>query len=287
MKNAKIQYAIAVCLFGTTGVILRWTILPSEIMVMCRGLLGAALIYAFLRFRRENISFDAIRKNLAWLIFGGVALGLNWVFLFAAYRYSSVALASLCNYTAPILVVFLSPLLFRERLTAAKIGCILLSALGIVLISGVFSGGQQVDIPGLLLGMGAALGFVGIIVGNKNLQDISPYDRVIVQLLISSLTALPYVLWQNWGTAIPCNAASVFWMLVLAVVHTAFAYCCYFRGMGELPVQTIAVWGYMEPVVSILCSAWILAEPLDAFGVVGAACILGSALFSELMQSRG
>lgn len=283
-SKAKIEYAVAVCIFGTTGLILRWTILPSEIMVMCRGFLGAILISCYLAACGKKPSFAAIRKNLFWLFFGGISLGLNWIFLFAAYRYTTVAVASLCNYTAPIIVLFLSPFLFRERLTFSKIACIIASGIGIFLISGIGAVSTvQLDIHGILLGMGAAMGFVGIIVGNKRLKGISPYDRVIVQLLISALTALPYVLINHWGTAIPWNWTSVFWMFVLAVVHTAFAYCMYFSSMGELPVQTIALWGYIEPVVSVICSAFILMEPLSAAGILGAVLIIGSAIVSEFI----
>lgn len=284
MQNlkAKIQYIISLCLFGTTGLILRWTILPSELMVFARGLLGSCLLLTFLHLRGAKLSQEAIRKNLGWLIFGGVSLGLNWVFLFAAYRYTTVAIASLCNYTAPLMVLVLAPFVFRERLTWFKVICILAAAAGITLISNPFAGEAAADLTGILLGMGAALGFVGIIVGNKKVKDISPLDKVIVQLFLSAMTALPYVLYQNWGKSIPVDVPSILWLGVLIVLHTGVAYMFYFSAIGELPVQSIALWGYIEPVVSVLCSALILAEPLGVFGVIGSALVIGAALISEI-----
>lgn len=278
--KAKLQYLAALFLFGTTGLILRWTILPSEIMVLIRGAAGAILIllYACLTGRRPSVS--AICRNWLWLISGGVSLGFNWVFLFDAYRRTTVAIASLCNYTAPILVIFLSPLLFGERLGKKKILCVLASAAGMLLVTGAF-GKSEVNGLGLLMGMGAALGFVGILVCNQKLRDISSYDRVIVQLLAAAVTVLPYALIRNWGMTIPVDISSVFGTVVLVVFHTAIAYCFYFGAMGVLPVQTVALWGYFEPVISVLCSALILSEPLGFGGITGAALVLGSAAISE------
>lgn len=284
MRNIKamLQYLTAVSIFGTTGLILRWTVIPSEIMVVCRGIIGALLILAYLLLTGKRPSWKAIQANLKWLCFGGIALGVNWIFLFGAYRYTSVAIASLCNYTAPIIVIFLSPMLFNERLTKKQILCIAASVTGFILISGILSDNSSLDFRGILLGMGAAAGFVGIVVANKRLKSISPFDRVVVQLLISACTVLPYVLMQNWGKAISWNVASLIWMLVLAIVHTAFAYYFYYNSMGELPVQTIALLGYVEPVVSVLCSTMILQEPLGLLGGVGAVLIIGAAIISEV-----
>lgn len=282
--KARIQYMVSLVLYGTTGMILRWTAIPSELLVLARGAIGAVLIFLFLLIQGKKPSVADIRRNGKWLILGGISLGLNWVFLFGAYRYTTVALASLCNYTAPIIVIFLSPFLFGEKLTVRKLLCVLAAALGISLVSGVFAGEGTADPIGLLLGMGASLGFVGIIICNKRLSGVSPYDRVIVQLLISALTVLPYAFFQNMGSQIQADAGSIFWMLVLAVVHTAFAYCCYFGAMADLPVQTIALWGYIEPVVSVLCSALILKEPLGAAGIIGSIMVLTSAAVSELLS---
>lgn len=281
----KLQYLIALCLFGTTGLILRWTVLPSEFLVLIRGAGGAVLILLYACLSGRKPSFTAMRNNWKWLVTGGISLGLNWVFLFGAYRHTTVAIASLCNYTAPILVILLSPLLFGERLNAKKLLCVLASAVGIVLVSGAFESGAEVSPAGLLMGMGAAMGFVGILTCNQKLSGISPYDRVVAQLLVAALTVLPYVLIRNWGTKIAVDMPSVLWTLVLVVVHTGIAYCFYFGAMAALPVQTVALWGYLEPVVSVLCSAWILSEPLGVSGILGAVLVLGSAGFSERISN--
>lgn len=284
MKNtgAKIKYIAAVVIYGTIGMILRWTTLPSEVLVLARGSIGSLFVLMYALLRGQRPSKSSIKKNLLWLILGGAALGLNWVLLFGAYRFTTVAIASLCNYTAPLIVIFLSPFLYKEQLGRRKLLCVAAAAVGICLVSGAFTGNvAKKDITGILLGMGAALCFVCIIICNKNIKDISSYDKVIVQLAVAAAVVLPYALIMNLGKPLNADAVSIFWMIVLAIVHTGVAYCLYFGSMGELPVQTVALWGYIEPVVSVLCSALVLSEPLGIAGAIGAALVLGAAVMSE------
>jgi len=287
LSSGKAKYIAAVAIYGTIGMVLRYISIPSELVVFCRGALGAFFIWLYRRARGKRVEKSAVRRNLPWLLLSGVALGLNWVFLFAAYRRTTVAVASLCNYTAPMIVLFLSPLLYREKLTARKLVCVAASFVGIVLISDVLSGRpEDMNLPGIALGLAAALGFVGILLCNKKLRDISAYDKAIVQLAVSAVTALPYVLLHNRGGSIVWDGRSVWLTLLLCVFHTGVAYCLYFGSLSDIPVQTIAVWGYVEPVVSVLCSALILREAMSPLGWLGSALILGAAVASELSPAK-
>lgn len=282
---AKTKYIVAVVIYGTIGMILRYIAFPSELVVLCRGVIGSGFIACFLLLRGRRPDSAAIRANLPVLVCSGVCLGLNWVFLFAAYRATTVAVASLCNYMAPVIVLFLSPMLLGEKLSGKKMLCILAAFVGIILVSGVLQenpGG--LNLPGIALGLAAALGFVGIILCNKKLRDISAYDRAMVQLAAAALTVLPYVLVADRGLDVAFGARDIILTAVLGLFHTGVAYCLYFGSMAELSVQTVSVLGYLEPVVSVLCSALILREPFSPGGWVGAALILCAALASELLS---
>ncbi len=284
VREAKLHFILAESIYGTIGLILRFISLPSEVVVLCRGALGAVCVWVFLLWKKQRPSRTAILRNRRWLILSGAALGLNWVFLFEAYRATSLAVASLCYYMGPIFVLMLAPLLYRERLTGKKRLCVLAAFAGIVLVSGFGTGGlSDINGRGVALGLAAALGFMSVILCNRQLRDISAYDRTIVQLAVSALTVLPYVLYTQRGGLPAPDLRSALLTLVLAVVHTGAAYCLYFGSLSLIPVQAVAVWGYMEPVVSVLCSTLILREPLTVFGWLGAALILGGALCSELV----
>ncbi len=281
----RIKYIAAVVLYGTIGMFLRFVSLPSELTAMCRGILGAAFIFLYLRVRGRRLDREAVRRNLRWLLPGGVALGLNWIFLFAAYMQTTVAVASLCNYLAPLIVVLIAPLVLRERLDRRKLPCAAAAFLGIVLVSGVWSG--SVGSPaGILSGLAAALCFVGVVLCNRKLRDIPALDRSAVQLAVSALTILPYVLVRSRGGLPLPDVRSMLIVLMLGVVHTGAAYCLYFSGMGSLPVQTVAILGYLEPTASVLCSAFFLRERLGPAGWAGAILIIGAAVVSETLKPR-
>ena len=286
LTKARLQFITAVVLYGTIGTMTRFINLPSEVVVLVRGSFGALFVLLFQLSQGRRPDAQAIRANLRWLVASGILLGLNWIFLFAAYAHTTVAIASLCNYMAPIIVIAISPLVFHEHIGPKRLACIIAAFIGIVLVSdlpGGISGG--VDLTGAGLGLAGALAFVGIVICNKRIGEVDAFDKVIVLLGISAVTVLPYVLVRNGGIPIGgAGALSYVLLAVLVVVQTGLAYIFYFGSMGVLPVQEIALLGYLEPVVSVLGSALVLHEPLGVAGAIGAAMVIAAAALGETVQ---
>lgn len=286
LTRVRLGYIVAVLLYGTVGLVVRYVNLPSEVIVLFRGTFGALSVLAYMLARGRRPDAAAIRTNLRWLLAGGVCLGLNWVFLFAAYVHTTVAMASLCNYMAPIIVIAISPFAFGERIGPRRIACVLVAFVGIALVSNLpeaTSGG--VNVVGLALGMLAALSFVGVVFCNRHLHDIESLDRVVVQLSMSAAVVLPYALAMNGGLPLAgLDARSWLLLALLCVVQTGIAYIFYFGAMGVLPVLEVALLGYIEPVTSVICSALVLGEPMGVLGWVGAAMVIAAAAAGELVQ---
>lgn len=286
LTKARLQFIVAVVLYGTIGTMTRFINLPSEVVVLVRGSGGALFVLLFLLFQGRRPDSKAIRANLRWLVTSGICLGLNWIFLFAAYAHTTVAIASLCNYMAPIIVIAISPFAFGERIGPRRIACVLVAFVGIALVSNLpeaTSGG--VNVVGLALGMLAALSFVGVVFCNRHLHDIESLDRVVVQLSISAAVVLPYALAMNGGLPLAgLDARSWLLLALLCVVQTGIAYIFYFGAMGVLPVLEVALLGYIEPVTSVVCSALVLGEPMGVLGWVGAAMVIAAAAAGELVQ---
>ncbi len=280
----RIKFIAATILYGTIGMFLRFVILPSEAVALYRGIIGAIFILLYLHAHRQRLDVCAIRKNLIWLLLSGFGLGLNWIFLFAAYVNTTVAIASLCNYMAPIFVIILTPFVLKEKLDARKIPCILAALIGIVMVSGVIEGGI-VGPVGVAFGIAGACCFTGIVFCNRRLRDISAFDRALVQLAVSAVTVLPYVLLKNGGLPLPDFKSGMI-VIMLGVLQTGVAYCLYFSGMAELPVQSVAILGYIEPVVSVLCSVLFLRESLGWYGWIGAVLIIAAAAVSEVIPQK-
>lgn len=290
MGSAKehIKFIISVILYGTVGMFMRLVDLPSEAVAFYRGVIGVAVIVAYRLIRRDRPDPGAIRKNLLLLIVSGIGLGLNWIFLFAAYVNTTVAIASLCDYMAPIFVIILAPFILKEKIDVRKIPCVIAAFAGIVLVSGITDGG--IGSPrGIIFGLAGALCFTAIVICNRKMRGVSAMDRTTVQLAVSALTILPYMLINNGGRIPFPDLRSGLIVLMLGAVQTGLAYCLYFNGLATLPVQTVAILGYLEPVVSILCSVIFLGEPMRWTGWLGAALIICAAAASELIpgSSRG
>ena len=280
--NPTVRYLIAVVLYGTIGFFLHFVSVPSEFVVMCRGFIGSLFIALVMIISHDLPDFKAIRKNLPLLIVSGMSLGLNWVLLFAGYRYG-VAITSLCNYMAPIIVVIISALFLKEKLNYKQVICIVMAFIGIGMVSGIFDGNSSGDILCVIYGLLAAIAFVSIVLCNKRIHDIKPLDKTITQLFISCLTVFPYVLFSH-SFPKSIDTTSLIIIIVLGIVHTGIAYIFYFNSVDVLPVTKVAILGYIEPVLTILTGALIFKEKMTVFGIIGAVLILSSALLNELLM---
>ena len=278
----------AAAIFGSIGLVRRLIPLDSALIACVRGFVGAAFLLLFLLTRGGKLSRSAIRANGKLLVISGAAIGLNWILLFEAYNYTTVAVATLCYYMSPVFVMLLSPFLLGEKLTRRKLICVLTALFGMVLVSGIFSegvGGAE-SYKGVLFGLGAAVLYASIIMMNQRIREIPTYDKTIVQLLMAAIVALPYVLATQDFAAMTLTASTVILLLVAGIVHTGVAYALYFGSMDALSAQTVALYGYIDPAAAILLSAFVLKEALDVFGIIGAVLILGATLASELGEKE-
>ncbi len=283
--KATASFVSSLCIYGTIGWAFAYISLPSEVVVLFRGAIGTAFIAATLLFIKRRVDWAAVRRNLKWLAVGGVSLGLNWVLLFAAYRATTVAVATLCNYMAPVILILVAPFLLGEKRSPKKAVCALVAVTGMAMVSGVLEGGAQgVTLKGIALGLGAAVFSASIILSNKKLGDVPMLERSATQLAFATLAALPFVAANNMGQTLTPDALSVGLIILLGILHTGIAYSLYFGGLSGLSAQTAAVLGYVEPAVSVLVSTLILHEPLSVVGWAGAAIIIGAAALSEIVE---
>lgn len=288
LTSAKLQIIFSMLIFGTIGIFVRHVPLPSSVIALIRGIVGTLFLLIFSRFRKTPVSKEAIRKNLKMLVVSGVFIGFNWILLFEAYRYTTVATATLCYYLAPVFIIIASPFLFKEPLPPFKILCVAAALIGMVFVSGVLDAGfsGSGEWLGILCGVGAAILYASIVLMNKKLTDIDGFDRTIVQLGAAAVSLFPYVLITERGTVMEWAPLSVGLLLILGIVHTGFAYAMYFGSIKELPAQTSALFSYIDPVSAIILSALFLGERLTIFSAIGAVLVLGSTLLSELPPPR-
>lgn len=270
-------------IFGTIGIFRKYIPLSSGMIAFFRGLLGSAFLFIFFAVKGHK-THRIEKKKLLMLTVTGAILGLNWILLFEAYNYTSVATATMCYYMQPTIVILLSPITFQERITIKKGFCAIASIIGMVFVSGMMhnAGINAQDITGILCGLGAAVFYSLVVIMNKKVQIKDVYEKTIIQLASSAIILIPYLLLtENWS-AIALDTMAVVMVLIIGIVHTGIAYALYFGSMKDLKAQSIAVLSYIDPVFALLLSAGVLHEKLSVFGVAGAVLILGSALISEI-----
>ncbi len=277
------QYLLAMAIFGTIGLFVKFIDLPSTVIALSRGALGTLFLFVVVQFMRRRMDTESIKRNFKHLLIAAVALGFNWIFLFEAYRLTSIATATLAYYMAPVILILLSPLILKERVGLAKWICVICALIGMSLIAGIWEGSDQIALSGIAMGLLAACFYATIVINNKFLNGLNPYDSAIVQLGIAALVLLPYVAFTVDFTSLSLDTQTIGLTLIVGIVHTGVAYWLYFSALPKLEAARIAIFSYIDPAIAILLSVFVLMEPITTAGVIGAVLILGAALTSEFV----
>ena len=285
-NRARWMMIASMTVFGTIGLFVRNIPVSSGELALYRAVLAAGFIGIYLLVTGQRIPFGAIRRQIPLLLLSGMAMGINWILLFEAYNYTTVSTATLSYYFAPVIVTAVCPLLFREKLTVRQIVCFVMSTVGLVLITGIgggTSGGR--DSIGILFGLGAAVFYASVILLNKFIRNVDGIHRTFLQFLAAVVTLIPYVAATSGMTLGGLNAVGWGFLLVVGLVHTGITYCMYFSALKELPGQKAAILSYIDPLVAVAISVFVLGEPLTFAQASGGVLILGFTLWNELSES--
>lgn len=281
--SARLMMITSMAIFGTLAPFVRRIGVSSGELALYRAVLAAALIGAFLLLTRQRIPFASIKKELPALLFSGMAMGINWILLFEAYKYTTVSVATLSYYFAPVIVTAVCPFLFREKLTKKQIICFVMSTLGLALVIGITnlgSGGN--DLLGVLFGLGAAVFYATVILLNKFIKGITGIHRTFLQFLAAIVILVPYVACTGGITLGGMDTTGWVCLLIVGLVHTGITYCLYFSSLKELPGQQAAILSYIDPLVAVVIGVVVLGEPLSWQQLIGGGLILGFTLWNEL-----
>ena len=283
-RRSVIMFISSMLIFGTIGIFRRFIPLSSAFLAFARGILGGLFLFAFVRLKKNGTGEKLRPRDLRMLALTGALIGINWMLLFEAYNHTTVAIATLCYYMQPTIVVLLSPIIFKEKLTAKKALCAAAAIVGMILVSGVIGdrSSQSGNLRGILLGLGAAAFYAAVVIMNKQLRGIDAYQKTTVQLLSAGIIMIPYLLLTNSFGSGGFSLPAVILLLIVGIVHTGIAYVLYFGSMDGMRVQSIALLSYIDPVSALLLSALFLREPLSALSILGAVLIIGSAVVSEM-----
>lgn len=282
-SNARMMLIISMAVFGTIGLFVRYIPLASGEIALYRAVLAAVLIGIYLLVTGQKIPFQSIKKEVPLLLSSGMAMGINWILLFEAYKYTTVSVATLSYYFAPVIVTVVCPFLFRERLTRKQIICFVMSTLGLVMITGIGEVGKSgTDMKGILFGLGAASFYAAVILLNKFIKEVAGIHRTFLQFLAAIIILVPYAAMTSGMNLHVLNGTGWSMLLIVGFVHTGITYCMYFSSLKELPGQKAAILSYIDPLVAVLVSVCLLGETMTVWQLSGGILILGFTLWNEL-----
>ncbi|GMA63041.1 DMT family transporter [Alicyclobacillus fastidiosus] len=282
----RIYFILSMIIFGAIGVFAKFIDLDSSEIALFMSLIGSFFLLTIFICSKHPISRGNIKKNTSALLVSSIALSGNWIFLFQSYKETTIANAALSYYFAPVLVIVMSPVVLKERLSLKKVVCVCTGLLGLICI--VLSGGNDGSshhLLGIFYGLVAAAFYATLTLSNKFIRDLNGLENTLLQLLLSAALLIPYVLLTTGLQLFRISVYSVVLIVVLGVLHTGVGFYLFFSGMKGLKGQSIAVLSYIDPLTSLLISAFVFRERMAAFQIIGAVLLLGSTFISEVRIS--
>ena len=287
LLSPRLRVVVAMAIFGTIALFVRNIPVTSSELALYRAVLAVIVLSAVFLLTGQKIPFRQIKKELPVLLISGVAMGFNWILLFQAYKYTTVSVATLSYYFAPVLVTLACPILFKEKMGAKQWLCFGMSTLGIVLITGVgdLSAGSN-HLRGILFGLSAACLYATVVLLNKFIKGVAGLHRTFLQFAAAVAVLTPYVALTDGFTLGSLELSGWIYLLIVGLVHTGLAYCLYFSSIEAISGQQAAILSYVDPLVAILVSVLLLGEGMTLIQALGGALILGFTLWNELTPAK-
>ena len=263
--------------WGLVSVIVAGVGIAGYALVFWRCLFAAAAI-PFLAWALGRLDRLALRRHRARTVVLGLLLALHWALFFETVKRSSVAVAILTVYTAPIFLAVLAPLFLPERRSRVGIVALTISAPGLVLIAlGGEAGGKGVDPVAIATGIGAALLYAVIVIAQKDtLRSVSPFALAFWQYVTAAVALAPALLAAD--RALP-RGAEWGYLVLMGSVLTATVGVVYLLCLRNVTAQAAGLLGYVEPVSASVLAWAILGQTIGwQVALGGAAVLAGGAL---------
>lgn len=283
-KKAYFKFIFSLLLFGINGIVASHINLTSSEIVFLRTLLGSIFLIIMFVLTGGKFHVKQYPKDMLFIILSGIAMGTSWMFLYEAFQQIGVSLASLLYYCGPVLVMIVSPFVFKEMLTVPKIVGFLIVLVGIFLVNGINDTNNS-NTWGFICGLLSAVTYCLMVTFNKQSRNIVGFENSAIQLIISFLTVAVFIgVRQHFVIVIPVESWP--WILVLGIITTGVGCYLYFSSLSKIPAQTAAIFGYFELLSAVIFAAILLHEKMSLSQSIGAVCIIGGAMLGELVKTK-
>ena len=281
-----VALAAVAATWGFVSVIVAGLDLGGQELVFWRCFL-AALTLPLLLVALGNLDALVVHGRRLQVLGLGLLLAVHWVLFFETLKRSSVAVAILTVYTAPIFLAVIAPRLLPERRSRVGLAALALSAPGLVLIALAGEGGAPADAVAIATGLGAALTYAFLIIGAKLVvPHVSPFGMAFWQYVVVSVVLAPFLL--GGGRALP-EAGEWPYVVLLGALLTAVSGVVYISLLRHVTAQAAGLLAYVEPVSASFLAWAILGQSLGWQVIVGGALVLAAGtlvvLYEELQPT--
>lgn len=285
MKTSYAKHILSLLLFGTNGIVAANIFLSSYNIVLLRTFIGSIvlLLLCLLLQKDSRLSLRENLREVGFIALSGIAMGTSWMFLYEAYAQLGVGISTVLYNCGPVIVMVLSPVIFKEKLTFPKILGFLAVLVGVFLINDNASG--SLNVWGVTCGLLSALTYSVMVMANKKSTNIKGIHNTLIQLIFGFLTVAVFIFFKG-GFNISVPISQWIWILILGIINTGIGCYLYFSSINSLPAQSVATLGYIESLSAVIFSFLLLGEIMTPLQYVGAFCIIGGAFLGECVKQK-
>src|SRR5574344_2565354 len=282
--NARLAYIVSMIIFGAATTCVRFIDIPSSEIALILGFIGSScFLPGIFLSNGASVFAHKLTSNAKAVLSSGFFLAGNWIFLFEAFRHTTIAVAALLYYTAPIFVLIFAALFLHEKISLRIKVSIAGTFIGMILLSDA-AFFRSACFSGAVFGVAAALCYAGLTISNKFINGMNDRESTAAQLSLATLILIPYVFCTQKVSPDLFTSRSFFLLLALGIIHTGIGFYLFFYGVKRLRAQEIAIFGYIDPLVSVLLSLTVFREGMCRQQIFGAFVICASLLSGTLQK---
>ncbi|TVX94746.1 DMT family transporter [Paenibacillus agilis] len=242
---------IAMSIFGSVGFFSVQTGVPALELVFVRCICATIFLSLAWYVTGSYKSEQWKSKEVMQILFCGLFLVLNWVFLFKSFELTSITIGITIYHLAPVIVLLVGSIFFKEKLTMFAVLSVVTCFVGTVLIVGVDASISMTDLmsSGLLWAFLAAVCYALLMMLGKGVQEMSSYTVTFLQTALGIVILLPFV---NFTEFYDLTAVNWFYIIATGIIHTGIVYLLFFDSLRELPTAVISALVFVDPAVAIL-----------------------------------
>ncbi|MBQ8591939.1 MAG: EamA family transporter [Lachnospiraceae bacterium] len=282
---AAVSIITAAFLWGSMGLFVRnlsiYNITSMEIVAI--RAFGTTLMLAVLLLLYNRKLFKVKTKDLWCFVGSGVVsiVFFNYCY-FTTITMTSLSVAAILLYTAPAIVTVLSAFLFKEKMTKTKTAALVIAFLGCVLVTGVLNETMILSPGGIVIGLGAGLGYALYSIFGRFALDRG-YDSFTITFytfVFASIGVAPFIDMTHLRTCMQTDVRSLWFAVGMVLFTTVIAYMVYTYGLSKMEAGNASILATLEPVVATLIGFLLYKESVAPDNFIGIILVLLSAILA-------